>query len=234
MSRHATESASPGPSEAVGEENQADESKSNEDASLIGQAAEPVSGEKDSESSDESTNWGNQLLPRVPPGPLPVWNAAHSAGSQPLILGPPRTDYYQESETKVTDQGWSYEIWTYHERYRISTIPSDFIGNSSTWPSSLADAHEVYKVTEVPLDTARSDCLHAYQSQPIDHAEIYDLQKIRHDFALPAAKGRAAFMETWPSAFNNHGNTDGHVHWAGRLVSEARVAQGEALVHFKE
>jgi hypothetical protein len=30
---------------------------------------------------------------------------------------------------KYTDKGWSYEIETYNELYRISTIPSDFFGN---------------------------------------------------------------------------------------------------------
>ena len=229
-----TETASPETVEDANEEDQTDESPSIREVSEGEQDHHGDVQEGITAPNDETPNWQDwsESSPSSSSS-SEAWDPNNSAGSQPLNLGPPRTDHYPESEVQFTSEGWSYEVETYNEIYRISIIPSDFLGNTSTWPGDLERAHEAYKHTERPLDKARSDCLAAYHVQPVDHAGIYDLQRTRYHLAKSAAMERAKFMKKWPSAFNRDQNTNGHIYWAGLLVDEARAAQRDGLTHYQ-
>jgi hypothetical protein len=233
--RSDTERASPGTFDEVSQESEEQQLDSNRASFEDEQAHHSNNHEGLAEPGDVGTSchvWPEPVLISSSTSEL-TWQGDDSAGSKPVVLGPPRTDYYPESQVIYTDKGWSYEIETYNEIYRISTIPSDFFGNTLTWPEELSTAHKEYKDTERPLLGATRNYIAALDFEPLDHPKIYGLLGIRYRLALTAATQRANFMKMWPSAFNFTENNQGHVYWASKLVEEARASQKEGLVHFK-
>jgi hypothetical protein len=233
--RSDTERASPGTFDEVSQEGESQHLDSSKASFEDEQAHHSNNYEELGEPTDAGTNCQGWSEPVSTSSSTfeQTWQDEQSAGSQPVFLGPPRADYYPESELKHTDEGWSYEIETYNEIYRISTIPSDFFGNTSHWPDELKTAHRNYKDTEDPLVGATRDYIASLDAEPLDHLRAYRLLRIRYRLALAAARQRANFMKKWPSAFNSTENNPGHLHWAGKLVEDARATQKEGLVHFK-
>lgn len=56
---------------------------------------------------------------------------------------------------------WSYEVETESEIYRVSTMPTDFIGNSSLegedWTTAMKAAYKHYKSTQDAVDVAKAN-----------------------------------------------------------------------------
>jgi hypothetical protein len=128
--RSDTDSASPVTFEDVSQEDETGDHASNRDADENERPQHGDEHEGHSGPTEEVSNWQDWSdRPTSNSASQQVWNPDDSGGSRPVFLGPPRTDYYPKSEVKYTDKGWSYEIETYNELYRISTIPSDFFGN---------------------------------------------------------------------------------------------------------
>ena len=188
-------------------------------------------------SSGTVVNLNSQSLPQPTPASVSAaqqaWDPNFSAGSTRVDLGPPRTDFYTEYDIENTNEGWSYEVETYNEIFRISTVPSDFFGNGPKWPQELVNPYKAYKATERPLEQARYDCLVALKEEPRDHAKIYSLLEAKYEYLLPAVNARADFMKDWPSAFNYTENTRGHKYWAETLLYEARTCQRDGWTQYQ-
>jgi hypothetical protein len=184
--------------------------------------------------TDEVPNWqdwSDQVHPSI--GPSEAWNPDSSAGSAPVNLGPPPSTFYQASEPKHAN-GWSYEVSTRNEIYRISTLPKDFFGVTSNWPDELREGHTGYKATEVPMHEIIDECNKARFSQPpLPDSDLYFLQERKYHAVLRSANARADFLRRFPSAFMEAENHKNHVRWINVLIDYANTAQAKGLIHYR-
>ena len=83
------------------------------------------------------------------------WDVVGEADRAPAV--PPRNDRIYPSSKIV----WRYEVETESEIYRISTVPTDFIGNSSLqgedWTPSTKAAYKNYKFMEDAVAIAETN-----------------------------------------------------------------------------
>jgi hypothetical protein len=184
--------------------------------------------------TDEVPNW-QDWPDQAPPSASPseAWDPDRSAGSAPVNLGPPPSTFYQASEPKHVN-GWSYEVSTRNEIYRISTVPKDFFGVTPNWPDELRQGHRDYKATEVPMHEIIDECNRARFSQPpLPDSDLYFLQERKYNAVLRAANARADFLKTFPSAFMEAKNHKDHVRWIEVLIGYINTAQTEGLSHYQ-
>jgi hypothetical protein len=188
------------------------------------------------ESTEAGPSWQDEPVPlsTALPAAQQPWNPQDSAGSNRVPFGPPRTDFYPESDIQYTNEGWRYEVKTDNEIFRISTIPSDFFGNTSVWSPEVVADHAAYKAAELPMERARDKCIRANNEVPRNNAKLYYLIKSRYEHTLPPMKARANFMKTWPSAFNYAESHRGHKFWAEGIVEQAQLCQLHAQDKLKE
>ena len=140
---------------------------------------------------------------------------------------------YPESETKFVENGWSYEVETDREIYRISTIPSDFIGsNQDDWTTEMKNAYRDgrrgYKGQESFMDDAEKYYLYLKSTLPDEHAVMMFLLKVQFDHAMYGAESRLDFLKRWPNAYNS--KTENHWSHILQVLNRAKETQSFAAI----
>jgi hypothetical protein len=97
----------------------------------------------------------NVEIPESPDNDAMGWDVVGQAERAAAL--PPRNPYLYPSSKIV----WSYEVETESEIYRVSTVPTDFLGNSNLrdqdWSASMRGAYQNYKSKSAAVDLAKAN-----------------------------------------------------------------------------
>jgi len=121
-----------------------------------------------------------------------------------LIIPPHNGAVYGASDPMFRNGGWSYEVTTDTEIYRISTVSDDFIGTAGTpWTPDLEAAYQKYKDLETPWEAAKAVSTQATERTPRDSLDLYDALLNECNAAVAYFQARRDLLLQWPNAYED-------------------------------